>query len=82
MTIKNALGLSLLFIGLVILIIGFSAGDSVEITKEINGREVVLKNSNAENLNWRLLYGSVVTFLGIAAIAFPSQKAIDAEKFD
>ncbi len=82
MSIKNTLGLSLLFIGLVVLIVGCSRGDSTEITKEINGKEVVLKNSDAENLNWRIFYGSVVSVLGIGILAFPGQKTIDAGKFD
>ena len=79
---KNLFGTVLLFVGLIIMIAGYNRrGDNTKV-EEVNGTEIVVKNSEAENFNWRSFYGGLIAFLGVSSLLFPSQQTIDAGKFD
>ncbi len=82
MSTKNAIGTSLLILCLGITVIGWSKASSDTVTKKINGTEVVLRNSDSYNLNWRAFFGLTFAGLGLGLIAFPSQKVIDADKYE
>ncbi|MEM6764008.1 MAG: hypothetical protein AAF824_02885 [Bacteroidota bacterium] len=79
---KNFFGTILLVSGLFIMIVGWSRRDSETVTEEVNGTEIVVKNSEAENFNWRSFYGGLIAFFGFVGLVFPSQKVIDGGKFD
>ncbi len=79
---KNFFGTVLLVSGLIIMIVGYNRRDEPTKVEEVNGTEIVVKNSEAENFNWRSFYGGLIAFFGVAGLAFPSQKVIDGGKFD
>lgn len=79
---KNLFGTVLLVVGLIILVAGFNRRGDATIVDNVNGTEIVVKNSEAENFNWRSFYGGLIAFLGVSSLLFPSQQTIDAGKFD
>ncbi|TAE47453.1 MAG: hypothetical protein EAZ89_17835 [Bacteroidetes bacterium] len=79
---KNAIGGSLLAFGLLIMIIGFNKSSGATITNKIDGKEYVYNNTSSYNLNWRAFFGGVCIFFGAGLLIFPSQRVIDAGKYD
>ncbi|MDX1909550.1 MAG: hypothetical protein SF053_21100 [Bacteroidia bacterium] len=75
---KNTIGLSLLAIGLFLTIRGYSVSGAPEKTIKAQGTEVVVRNSNNYNLNWRTFFGLTNVLLGIGLLAFPSNYKIQA----
>lgn len=81
MSVKNAFGASLLVIGLLLAMIGWSKRGGETVTKTIQGTEVVVRNSDNYNLNWRAFFGLTFAGLGIGLLAFPANSTIDREKY-
>ncbi|MDP5170826.1 MAG: hypothetical protein NWR72_11320 [Bacteroidia bacterium] len=81
MSVKNAIGTCLLIFGLGLAIIGWSKTSGETITKEINGKEVVLRNSDNYNLNWRAFFGLTFAGLGFLIALFPGDDVIDRGKY-
>ncbi len=82
MSVKNAIGTSLLVVGLLISIVGWTKRSPEAISTEIQGKEVMIRNSDNYNLNWRAFFGLTFAGLGVGLLGFPANKDIDAEKFD
>ncbi len=81
MSVKNAFGASLLVAGLFLAMVGWSKRSGETVTKTIQGKEVVMLNSDSYNLNWRAFFGLTFAGLGIGLLAFPGINTIDREKY-
>jgi len=75
------MGASLLFVGLVISIIGWNKKGPETLTQDIQGTEVVIKNSDAQHFNWRAFMGLTFAILGTGLWAFPSQKKFEEWRY-
>ncbi|MDX2284397.1 MAG: hypothetical protein NW241_09555 [Bacteroidia bacterium] len=78
MKVKNVFGSCLLAFGLLLAIIGFSKRGDAEVARDVNGTEVVYKNINSYNLNWRAFFGIAFAIVGLGIWILPSQAAIEA----
>lgn len=82
MSVKNVIGACLLATGLLLAIVGWSKRGGETVEKEIQDKEVVLRNIDNYNLNWRAFFGLTFAGLGVGLLAFPSNKTIDDGKYD
>lgn len=78
-SVKDAFGGSLFLAGFILMLIGFSKSGGDVYTFTYEGFEQTLRNINADNLNWRVFFGGVFMFFGLALYIFPSQAAINKE---
>lgn len=79
---KNFVGVLLLVSGLILLIVGYSVSGGEVTTLEAIDQEITVKNSSAENFNWRSFLGGLIAFIGFGIAIFPSQKTINEGRFD
>lgn len=82
MSAKNAIGTSLLIAGLLLSIVGWSKSSGETVTKEIQDKEVVVRNIDNYNLNWRAFFGLTFAGLAVGLLVFPSNTTIDGGKYD
>lgn len=82
MSVKNAIGTSLLVAGLLLAIVGWSKRGGETVEKEIQDKEVVLRNIDNYNLNWRAFFGLTFAGFGVGLLAFPSENKVDTGKYD
>ena len=81
MNVKNAIATGLLLFGLAISLTGFSLTSEDTMTQEIEGKEIVVKNSETQHFNWRVFLGSLTAILGVGLYAFPSAKDLEKERY-
>ena len=81
MNVKNAIATGFLLFGLIIAMTGFSLTADETVTKDILGKEVVVRNSETQHFNWRVFLGSITVFLGVGLYAFPSAKDLEARRY-
>lgn len=82
MSVKNAVGTSLIVIGLLLALVGWNKRGGETVTKDIRDTEVVVRNIDNYNLNWRAFFGLTFAGLGLGLVAFPSNKKIEEGRFD
>lgn len=81
MNVKNAVAASLLFIGLVISIIGWTKKAPETETEEIKGTEVVVRNSDSQHFNWRAFMGLTFSVVAIGLFILPGPEKLEAERY-
>lgn len=81
MNVKNAIATGLLIFGLILSIIGFNKKSDETTSKEIQGTEQVVRNSESQHFNWRAFLGLAVAGIGVLLYIFPSQEDFEARRY-
>lgn len=81
MNVKNAIATGMLIFGLVLSIVGFNKKSDDVINEEIQGTELVVRNSDSQHFNWRAFFGLAVAGIGVLLYIFPSQKDFEARRY-
>ncbi len=81
MNVKNAIAASLLFIGLLISIVGWSKKGPEQNDFKYEGQEVVVKNSESQHFNWRAFMGLTFCVVAVGLLILPGPEKIEAERY-
>lgn len=81
LNVKNAIAATLIFVGLIFSIIGWSkkSGDTIE--TEIKGQELVVRNSDSQHFNWRAFMGLTLCVVAVGFFILPGPEKLEAERY-